>query len=79
MKMTKQTNKQIEINQVLWTAADSFRGKVNSDEYKNYILVMLFVKYVSDIYKEHYEKLMKKYDGDKEMVERQNDLDGLGA
>jgi type I restriction enzyme M protein len=32
---------------------------------------MLFVKYLSDIYKEHKESLMKKYNGDIEMVERQ--------
>ena len=32
---------------------------------------MLFVKYVSDIYKEHKNALMAKYHNDKEMVERQ--------
>ena len=46
-------------------------GKIDSSLYKDYILVMLFVKYVSDIYKEHKELLMKKYNGDIEMVERQ--------
>ena len=62
---------QDEVNQSLWRACDTFRGKIDSSLYKDYILVMLFVKYVSDIYKEHKDSLMKKYNGDIEMVERQ--------
>lgn len=62
---------QDEVNQALWRACDTFRGKIDSSLYKDYILVMLFVKYVSDIYKEHRESLMKKYNSDVEMVERQ--------
>ena len=48
MKMT--TRKDIE--QVLWNACDSFRGKIDSSRYKDYILSMLFVKYLSDVSKE---------------------------
>ena len=62
---------QDEVNQSLWRACDTFRGKIDSTIYKDYILVMLFVKYVSDIYKEHKNALMAKYHNDKEMVERQ--------
>ena len=62
---------QDEVNQSLWRACDTFRGKIDSSLYKDYILVMLFVKYLSDIYKEHKESLIKKYSGDIEMVERQ--------
>lgn len=62
---------QDEVNQSLWRACDTFRGKIDSSLYKDYILVMLFVKYLSDIYKEHKESLIKKYNGDVEMVERQ--------
>lgn len=43
------------INEILWKACDTFRGVINSDQYKDYILVMLFVKYLSDTYKEHVE------------------------
>lgn len=32
---------------------------------------MLFIKYVSDIYKEHKTELMEKYSNDEEMVQRQ--------
>ena len=46
---------QDEINAVLWKACDTFRGTIDPSEYKNYILVMLFLKYISDVWKEHYE------------------------
>lgn len=62
---------QEEINGTLWRACDTFRGKIDSAIYKDYILVMLFIKYVSDIYKERKQEMMKKYDNDVEMVERQ--------
>ena len=62
---------QDEVNSTLWRACDTFRGKIDSSIYKDYVLVMLFIKYVSDIYKEHKEEMMKKYDNDEEMVQRQ--------
>lgn len=62
---------QDEVNGTLWRACDTFRGKIDSSIYKDYVLVMLFIKYVSDIYKEHKEALMIKYDNDAEMVQRQ--------
>ena len=62
---------QAEVNGTLWRACDTFRGKIDSSIYKDYVLVMLFIKYVSDIYKEHKEALMAKYDNDEEMVQRQ--------
>ncbi len=42
-----------DIEQVLWNACDSFRGKIDSSRYKDYILSMLFVKYLSDVSKEN--------------------------
>ncbi|TWU08886.1 Type I restriction enzyme EcoKI M protein [Symmachiella macrocystis] len=66
---------QDEINGILWKACDTFRGAVDPSEYKNYILVMLFVKYISDVWHDHYAKLVEEY-GDpksktaKERIER---------
>ncbi|GIP55321.1 type I restriction-modification system subunit M [Paenibacillus vini] len=59
-----------QINTVLWQAADTFRGKIDSSIYKDYILTMLFIKYLSDSYKEHVEEYTKRYDGDKQRIER---------
>src|SRR5690625_2706925 len=59
-----------QINGVLWRAADTFRGKIDSSTYKDYILTMLFIKYLSDTYKEHVEEYTKRYDGDERRIER---------
>jgi len=66
---------QKEVNNIIWQACDTFRKTLDSSEYKDYILVMLFIKYISDIHKEHYEELLKKYNGNKEMADRQIKLD----
>ncbi len=67
--MNNQIN-QDEINAILWKACDTFRGTVDPAEYKNYILVMLFVKYISDVWHDRHEELKKKYKGDKERIQR---------
>lgn len=59
-----------DIQRVLWKACDSFRGKIDSSRYKDYILSMLFVKYLSDVTKEKREQYIKQYSGDMRRVER---------
>src|SRR5574344_88193 len=63
------TTKQ-DIEKVLWKACDSFRGKIDSSRYKDYILSMLFVKYLSDVYAETRKKYEKQYKGDATRVDR---------
>ena len=58
------------IQRVLWNAAGSFRGKIDSGKYKDYILSMLFVKYLSDAIKEAKKELTEKYNGDIERINR---------
>ncbi|WP_342558233.1 type I restriction-modification system subunit M [Metasolibacillus sp. FSL K6-0083] len=67
--MSEQVTQQ-QINQVLWEAADTFRGKIDSSTYKDYILTMLFIKYLSDAYKEHLEEYTKRYEGDEQRIKR---------
>ena len=59
-----------DIERVLWKACDSFRGKIDSSRYKDYILSILFVKYLSDVTKEKKAKYMEQYNGDLRRVER---------
>ena len=59
-----------DIERVLWKACDSFRGKIDSSRYKDYILSMLFVKYLSDVYAETRQRYMEQYDGDERRVQR---------
>jgi type I restriction enzyme M protein len=61
---------QDEINAVAWKACDTFRGVVDPAEYKNYILVMLFLKYLSDVWREHYEEYKKQFGEDEERLRR---------
>ena len=59
-----------DIERVLWSACDSFRGKIDSSRYKDYILSMLFVKYLSDVSKEKRQEYMRQYENDERRVER---------
>ena len=62
--------KQSDINAAAWAACDSFRGAVDPAQYKDYILVTLFLKYVSDIWKDHYERYRAQYGDDEERIRR---------
>ena len=61
---------QEEINNIAWAACDTFRGPVDPAQYKDYILVMLFLKYISDVWKDHYEEYKKQYGDDEERIRR---------
>lgn len=61
---------QKEINNIVWKACDTFRGVIDPSQYKDYILTMLFIKYVSDVHRDIYDANMKKYNNDIERVER---------
>lgn len=61
---------QSDINNKVWKACDTFRGTVDAGQYKDYILTMLFIKYISDVNKEKKEEYEVKYSGDKARIER---------
>ena len=61
---------QKEINQTVWKACDTFRGVIDPSQYKDYILTLLFLKYVSDVNKDIFQKHLVKYNGDTERAER---------
>ena len=65
-----ETITQGQINNVLWQACDTFRGTIDSSTYKDYILVMLFIKYMSDTYKEHYTEYYERYAGNEDRIKR---------
>ena len=43
--------------------------------YKDYILVMLFLKYISDVWQDHYEGYQEQYKGDDKRIRRKLDLE----
>jgi type I restriction enzyme M protein len=61
---------QKEINDRAWAACDTFRGVVDPAQYKDYILVMLFLKYITDLWHDHYESFRKQYGNDEERIRR---------
>jgi len=62
--------RQKDINDAAWAACDTFRGAVDPAQYKDYILVMLFLKYVSDAWREHFEQYREQFKGDEARIRR---------
>ena len=56
-----------ELLQVLWSGADVLRGKMDANEYKTYLLGLVFYKYLSDSYLSKVYDLL--YDGVPESIE----------
>ncbi len=47
----------------IFKAADKLRGNIDASEYKNIILGLIFLKYISDSFEERYQKLLEEGDG----------------
>ena len=66
--MNKTTSQ--DVIKIVWKACDTFRGTMDSSKYKDYILTMLFVKYVSDFYKEKLEELKAKFGDNEDRIQK---------
>ena len=66
--MNKTTSQ--DVIKIVWKACDTFRGTMDSYKYKDYILTMLFVKYVSDFYKEKLEELKAKFGDNEDRIQK---------
>ena len=64
---TNQIN-QDDINKAVWNACDTFRGVISADTYKDFILTMLFLKYLSDVYRDEYNKLVEQFGDNPELI-----------
>ena len=67
--MDKKLN-QSDINRIVWKACDTFRGTIDATQYKDYILTMLFLKYVTDVWKDKKAAYIEKYKNDEVRIER---------
>ena len=66
--MTATPISQDNINAAVWAACDTFRGTVDSSIYKDYVLTMLFLKYVSDVWQDHYDDYQRKHGDHPELI-----------
>ena len=60
---------QDSINKALWAACDTFRGTISADTYKDFILTMLFLKYISDVWQDHYDAYKAEYGEEPELID----------
>lgn len=68
--MSEVTSSQIsqdDINKAAWGACDTFRGVVDPSIYKDYVLTMLFLKYISDVWHDRLAGYHAEH-GDAELV-----------
>src|SRR5438270_4832750 len=79
--------KKSELYRSLWSSCDELRGGMDASQYKDYVLTLLFVKYVSDKYAGKSNAMievpeggsfddMVRLRGDKEIGDRINKLIG---
>jgi len=61
---------QQQVNNAAWAACDTFRGAVDPAQYKDYILVMLFLKYISDLWADHVRQYREQYGDDDARIRR---------
>ena len=52
--MTEQNQKQL--GKTLWAIADQLRGAMNADDFRDYMLAFLFLRYLSDNYEQGAKK-----------------------
>ena len=52
-----------DIINALWAGANTFRDNIDAANYKDYVLSMFFVKYLSDMFDESVKELEKEYSG----------------
>lgn len=65
-KKAKKTANGVDLKEKLWQAADKLRGHLDAAEYKHVVLGLIFLKYISDAFLEHYQALSEEEYADPE-------------
>ena len=71
--MSEEQKKQLE--QQLWNIANTLRGKMNADEFRDYILGFIFFKYLSEKMEMYADSILEQ-DGLKFREINENSADG---
>lgn len=61
----RKTDNTVEIGfeEQIWKAADKLRGNIDASEYKNVVLGLIFLKYISDKFEQKHEELVAEGEG----------------
>ena len=54
---------EIGFEEQIWKAADKLRGNMDASEYKNVVLGLIFLKYISDKFDQRYQELLEEGEG----------------
>src|SRR3970040_1231687 len=58
--MAKNDKTELGFEKKLWMTADKLRSNMDAAEYKHVVLGLIFLKYISDAFKEKYDFLVKE-------------------
>lgn len=67
--MAEKTTADIGFEKQIWDAACVLRGNMDASEYKNVVLGLIFLKYISDRFEEKYKELVAEGDGFEEDID----------
>lgn len=69
---------QDEIYAILWNACDTFCGMAAPSEYKNSIPVMLFLKFICDVWLDHYDLVKQQFGDNEARIRRRMERERFG-
>ena len=67
--MAEKTTADIGFEKQIWDAACVLRGNMDASEYKNVVLGLIFLKYISDRFEEKHRELVEEDDGFEEDID----------
>lgn len=67
--MAEKTTADIGFEKQIWDAACVLRGNMDASEYKNVVLGLIFLKYISDRFEEKHRELIEEGDGFEEDID----------
>lgn len=59
----KENTAEIGFEEQIWQAADKLRGNIDASEYKNVVLGLIFLKYISDKFEQRHQELVDEGEG----------------
>ena len=63
MAKKKDNTAEIGFEEQIWSAADKLRGNIDASEYKNVVLGLIFLKYISDKFDQKHQELVDEGEG----------------